>query len=59
MITWRPARVSEDARRLGVLWAQRDARGFRVIVESPNWQPPEGEGWLLLYERVSSATDER
>ncbi len=59
MITWRPARVSERPEILGVLWLRRDARGFQVMAERSTWQPPEAEGWSLIYERVPSATDER
>jgi hypothetical protein len=59
MITWRPARVSECPEILGALWLRRDVRGYQTMVESPNWQPPKGERWVLLYERrVPSATDE-
>jgi hypothetical protein len=61
VITWRPARVSERPEILGALWLRRDECGFRAMVESPNWAPPADEAgqWVLLYERVPSATDER
>jgi hypothetical protein len=59
MITWRPAQVSERPEILGVLWLRRDVRGFQVMAERSTWEPPKGEDWVMLYERVPSATDER